>query len=329
MTPLTESGTRSSPRSINTDEASPLANARPTPPRSQPIAIELPAPKKVSSAPVYTPPAPLSARGDLPGGYFPLHEEQTRVYRSHPFELDATKARMKSIQLASKESPSSILALGHPIVKEDIGPATTNVPPAKADRAMEIPQLNMANLIRSESALTSNTPVASYMPLGDQRSHSPMGKYYPSNYEKRKGEKRKKGNNQHRLAISESTVSNSIKPEPQVPVINQTSTTGHSRNESEAKRRLQQYQRDMIAQATIALNHGNVNEATLGSIRSLGFSNMMNPSKPRLIPLGSPGPVTPMELEGSEDGYLEVHGASRVMTEEGRIRQEGDASPVL
>ncbi|RWA14202.1 hypothetical protein EKO27_g938 [Xylaria grammica] len=340
MNPLTESGTRSSPRSISTDEASGLANAnananaKPTPPRSQPIAIELPAPKKVSSAPVYTPPAPLSARGDLPGGYFPLHEEQNRVYRSHPFDLDASEARMKSIQRASKESPSNIRASGHPIVKGDIGPATTNVPPAKADRAMEIPQLNVNKLMQTDSASTSNTPVASYMPLGDQSSHLPMGKYYPSNYEKRKGEKRKKGKNHHRPAISEPTVS---KSEPQVPVINQPSTMGHARNESEAKRRLQQYQRDMIAQATIALNRGNANEAALGPIRSLGFGNMMNPSKPRLAPLGSPGPVTPMELEGSDNGYLGVHGPattqaelSRVMKpEEGRIRQEGNISSVV
>ncbi|KAF2970493.1 hypothetical protein GQX73_g3066 [Xylaria multiplex] len=330
MNPLTESGTRSSPRSINTDEAS---NVKPTPPRSQPIAIELPAPKKVSSAPVYTPPAPLSARGDLPGGYFPLHEEQNRVYRPHPFELDATKARMRSIQRASEENPSYIPASGHPIVKGDIGPNTTNVPPAKADRAMEIPQFNMNNL----SASASSTPVASYMPLGDQSSHLPMGKYYPTNYEKRKGEKRKKSKNHHRPAISEPTVSTSIKSEPQVPVINQPSTIGHSRNESEAKRRLQQYQRDMIAQATIALNRGNTNEAALGSIRSLGFGNIMNPSKPRLAPLGSPGPVTPMELEGPDTGYLGVHGPAtaqpelaRVMKpEEGRRRQEGNTSPVV
>lgn len=67
MNLATEAGTRSSPRSPNVDEASLSSFAKSTPTRSQPIAIELPAPKKISSAPVYTPPAPLSGRGDLPG----------------------------------------------------------------------------------------------------------------------------------------------------------------------------------------------------------------------------------------------------------------------
>ncbi|KAI0805467.1 hypothetical protein GGR55DRAFT_690504 [Xylaria sp. FL0064] len=333
---LRNSSTLSSPRSTSADEASGLSRPTP-PPRSQPIAIELPPPKKTSnSAPVYTPPAPLSARGDLPGGYFPLHEEQNRVYRPHPFELDATKARMKSIQRASKESPPNPENSDHPIGKGDIGPATTNVPPAKADRAMEIPRLHLNSLGQGRSASTLNTPVASYMPLGDQASPLPMGKYYPSNYEKRKGEKRKKGKN-HRPANSGPTMATSAKSEPQVPVINQNSAMGHTRTESEAKYRLQQYQRDMIAQATIALNRGNANEAALSSIRSLGFSNVMKPSKPRLIPLGSPGPVTPMELEGSHDGYLDVHDGTaiaqaelgRVVNSEEQNRQENSASPVV
>ncbi|KAI1423886.1 hypothetical protein F5Y12DRAFT_785712 [Xylaria sp. FL1777] len=327
--------TRSSPRSTKADEASSLL--KPTPPRSQPIAIELPTPRKVSSsATVYTPPAPLSARGDLPGGYFPLHEEQNRVYRPHPFQLDATKARMKSIQRASEESPPNTQSSGHPIPKEEIGPATTNVPPAKADRAMEIPHLYIDNLSRAKSPSASNTPVASYMPLGDQSSPLPMGKYYPSNYEKRKGEKKKKSKN-HRPALSKPTMSTPVKSESQAPVYNQTSPMGHSRTESEAKHRLQQYQRDMIAQATIALNRGSANEAALSSIRSLGFSNVIKPSQPRLIPLGSPGPVTPMELGGSHDGYIDVRGEAIPQAELGRvtkseeeqIRQEHNASPAI
>ncbi|KAJ3555884.1 hypothetical protein NPX13_g10261 [Xylaria arbuscula] len=311
---------------------------RQSPPRSQPIAIELPAPKKLSgSASVYTPPAPLSARGDLPGGYFPLHEEQSRVYCPHPFQPEATKARASSIQRAAKESPpKSQPSRRRPVEKGDIGPATTNVPPAKGDRAMEKPQLKLDNIKRSKPTSTSNTPVASYMPLGDQSNPLPMGKYYPSNYEKRKGEKRRKGAN-HRPAISEPTMAAPVKSEPQVPVINHPVSVSHSRSESEARYRLQQYQRDMVAQATIAMNRGGANEAALNSIRSMGFNHMVNPSKPRLIPLGSPGPVTPMELEGASDGYLSVHGPATAQAELGRvlrseeeqIRQENDTSPVI
>lgn len=262
-------------------------------------------------------------------GYFPHHEEQARVYRPHPFQLDATKARMKSIQRASKESPN----IQPSSRAEDIGPATTNVPPAKADRAVEIPQLNMKNLRRSEPDPTSSTPVASYMPLGDRSSPLPMGKYYPSNYERRKDDKKR---NSRRPKTSAPVTSGSIRSEPQTPNLNQPSTASHTRNESEAKRRLQQYQRDMIAQATIALNRGNINEAALGPIRSLGFTNIIKPSKPRLAPLGSPGPVTPMELEGSDYGYLEVHGTARAQAEIGhatksgeeQTRQEGAITPV-
>ncbi|KAI0506190.1 hypothetical protein F5B22DRAFT_625098 [Xylaria bambusicola] len=272
----------------------------------------------------------------FPSGYFPLHEDQSRVYRPHPFQIDATKARMKSIQLATEESPNE-QAPGHPPVRKgEIGPATTNVPPAKGDRAMEKPHLKLDNIKRAGSASASNTPVASYMPLGDQSNPLPMGKYYPSNYEKRKGEKRRKGMN-HRPAISEPTMAAPVKSEPQVPVINQPSSASHARTDSEARYRLQQYQRDMIAQATMALNRGKANEAAPSYIRSMGFNNMMKPSKPRLIPLGSPGPVTPMELEGSADGYLSVHGPATAQAELGHVirseeeqpRQEFNASPVL
>ncbi|KAI1108835.1 hypothetical protein F5Y14DRAFT_57993 [Nemania sp. NC0429] len=240
---------------------------------------------------------------------------------------------MKSIQRASKESPSDIQPYSSAVGKEDAGPATTNVPPAKADRAAEIPQLNMRNLRRSEPDSTSSTPVASYMPHGDRSSPLPMGKYYPSNYERRKDDKKR---NSRRPKTSAPVTSGSIRSEPQTPNVNPTSNVSHSRNESEAKRRLQQYQRDMIAQATIALNRGAINEAALGPIRSLGFANIIKPSKPRLAPLGSPGPVTPMELEDSDHGYLEVHGTARAQVElshatksgEAQTSQEGDISPV-
>ncbi|OTA95440.1 hypothetical protein M434DRAFT_20290 [Hypoxylon sp. CO27-5] len=281
---------------------------RSTPAQTRPIAIELPTTKKVSSAPVYTPPAPLSARGDLPGGYFPLHEDQARVYCPHPFQLDASKARMKSIEQRSTRL------------------ASRNAP--------RLPESNFDSV--------SNTPVASYNPTGAQDGPLPMGKYYPSNYVKRKEEKRNRQQNRP-------PTSNPMPPPPppppmisksesQVPTTRDSSSIGHSRNKSDAKRRLQQYQRDMIAQATLALNGGNVNAATLSSLRTIGFSSISKPSKPRLAPLGSPGPVTPMELEGSQDGYLGARGpadaqveeiARAIRAEEERKRREGTTSPAV
>jgi hypothetical protein len=240
---------------------------------------------------------------------------------------------MKSIQRASKESPSDPKAFGPDVARGKTSPVTTNVPPARADRTMQMSQLNITNLVPPELASTSNTPVASYMPLGDQSSPLPMGKYYPSNYERRKDEKRKAKNN--RPAASDPILFNSTKS--QVQTIHHTSTPTHPRNESDAKRRLQQYQRDMIAQATRAINGGNINQATLSSLRSLGLSNMGKPDKPRLVPLGSPGPVTPMELEGSDDGYLAARGTAdaqaevsrAIRAEENRQRREGASSPSI
>ncbi|KAI1498393.1 hypothetical protein F5X99DRAFT_420628 [Biscogniauxia marginata] len=327
-------GTHSPSRTTGTSDPSLSASPRSTPIQSKPIAIELPTTKKkVSSAPVYTPPAPLSARGDLPGGYFPLHEEQSRVYHPHPFQLDASKARLKSIQRASEtNSPDTLTAVSNVTAVGTI-PATLTAPTAMADRSA---QLNTANLLRSHSNSRSNTPVTSYMPTGTQDNTLPMGKYYPSNYEKRKDEKKKA--HSARPLSSESASSSLSKSDTQVPTFKESSTVGHSRNESEAKRRLQQYQRDMIAQATLALNGGNINAAALNSLRTMGFSSMSKPSKPRLAPLGSPGPVTPMELEGSEDGYLGARGAANaqaeeiaraIRAEEERKRREGTTSPAI
>ncbi|KAL7621214.1 hypothetical protein AAE478_008531 [Parahypoxylon ruwenzoriense] len=312
------------------------SSSRSAPVQTRPIAIELPTAKKANSAPVYTPPAPLSARGDLPGGYFPLHEDQNRVYRPHPFQLDASKARMKSIERASKSSPPPKERPMPTGTAMDVITSTT-VPVTMAEQSVQLAPPNAADPAEPGHAAGSNTPVSSYMPTGTQDSPLPMGKYYPSNYKKRKEEKRSR--QQGRPPTSEPAVPISSKSESQVSTTRDASTipTGHLRNESEAKRRLQQYQRDMIAQATLALTGGNVSAATLGSLRTIGFTSMSKPSKPRLVPLGSPGPVTPMELEGPGDGYLgardpsnaaQIEEISRaIRAEEERKRREGATSP--
>ncbi|KAI1080480.1 hypothetical protein F5B20DRAFT_580147 [Whalleya microplaca] len=328
------SGHSSPSRPVGARDPSLLDSPRSTPVRTRPIAIELP-PKKANTAPVYTPPAPLSARGDLPGGYFPLHEDQNRVYHPHPFQLDASKAHLRSIERASSENSPDTEATIPPVTAPGTSPSAS-APPAMADRATRFPPLNTTDLPGSESNSRSNTPVASYMPTGAQDSPLPMGKYYPSNYAKRKEEKR--SNQSSRTPSVDSGSPIGSKSENQVPSVRDSPTLAHSRNESEAKRRLQQYQRDMIAQATLALNGGNVNAATLSSLRTMGFSSMPKPSKPRLVPLGSPGPVTPMELEGSGDGYLGARGsadaqaeeiARAIRAEEERKRREGATSPAV
>ncbi|KAK6085461.1 hypothetical protein SCUP234_03009 [Seiridium cupressi] len=306
---------------------------------SRPIAIELPTVKKATpnSSSVYTPPAPLSARGDLPGGYFPLHEEQSRVYRSHPFHLDVSKARERSHQRASQScSPDSLPAFTAPPV---IGRAPS---PAKLPMPVHMPSQASAPppTATGSSSSRANTPVASYIPSGVHANPLPMGKYYPSNYENSRPPQQLQST---RPPVSGS-LSPAIKSDSQVPTLRGDASMGQSRHESEAKRRLQQYQRDMIAQATLALNGGNVNAAALNalSLRNIGFTSVpTKPSKPNLAPLGSPGPVTPLDLETNDDGYLGVRLRSSddqppmeevsraIRAEEERRRREGTRSPAL
>ncbi|OCL06791.1 hypothetical protein AOQ84DRAFT_296346 [Glonium stellatum] len=70
---------------------------------------------------------------------------------------------------------------------------------------------------------------------------------------------------------------------PQPPVSPRT----QQKQYSEAQRQLYLYQRELISSAS----------------RSGRGVPGQKPTSPRLIPMGSPGPVTPLELEG-QDGYL-------------------------
>jgi len=94
----------------------------------------------------------------------------------------------------------------------------------------------------------------------------PLGKYHPSNY-------KNKSNTSEKVTSLTPTA-------PSQP--------HHTRKKSDIKKKLQQYQRDMVEQAALA-----------GRMPFPGAK----PISPRLLPLGSPGPVTPMELEEGA-GYL-------------------------
>lgn len=144
-----------------------------------------------------------------------------------------------------------------------------------------------------------------------------MGKYHPSNYK---------------------IVSPSLSPAPtsapiqptalEIPQSKTNKRPNHERRTSDVKRKLQQYQRDMIVQARMA---------------SSSQGGRVKPDSPKLVPLGSPGPITPFELEESA-GYL-VAGARvgglgvekerevvgrMIMDEERRIStRESGGSPVM
>lgn len=185
-----------------------------------------------------------------------------------------------------------------------------------------------------------------YFPSGLQDTPLPTGKYYPSNYEKRNAE----SSSPNLRPPTTMPAPSSFKSESSVPKYKNTASS--SQFDSEAKRRLQQYQRDMIAQATMAANevlgssakkNGSSLASSLRNIPQLGGHNFQKPLTPNLLPLGSPGPVTPMDLEGGDAGYMTrgrpVSGpdAEReseeivraIRAEEDRRRREGTTSPAV
>jgi hypothetical protein len=128
---------------------------------------------------------------------------------------------------------------------------------------------------------------------------------------------------------------------------------GRDRTTNEVQKKIERYQRDMIAQAR-KLNSGQVDVGDLpvisGSVkgvavgRSTGVRNLgavtgagvrvdgtwlprSKPISPKLLPLGSPGPITPFELEElGEGGYLVARGTGGRSEREavaGMIRSEG------
>jgi hypothetical protein len=302
--------------------------------RSKPIAIELPTVRRVfldpESAPADTPPEPLSARGDIPGGYFPLHEDpKSRVTRPHPFHLDASKAKHRSLNRAANCSKTTSQV---PTVQE---------PP-------DFPFGISPNPVMSGS----HTPVSSYIPIGVHDSAAlPLGKYYPSNYERRAA-----GGSSHLHPPTRAGFGPASKSETQVPTYRHDSSMAHSRTNSEVKRRLIQYQRDMVAQATVAASALLANKEGLASSGStptpmlpgdvtlpsnvrLGQTIVKThkPVSPRLEPLGSPGPVTPMSLEAGSEGFLLLsrtntnshpEQATSTRVEHARQRSEQQASPI-
>lgn len=100
---------------------------------------------------------------------------------------------------------------------------------------------------------------------------------------------------------------------PQPPV----SPRSQQKHYSEAQKQLFSYQREMLSNITSRASR----------------TASKKPVSPRLIPLGSPGPITPLELEGENGGdYLTagaaslppVHGMARSFTAED-LAFDGDA----
>lgn len=114
-----------------------------------------------------------------------------------------------------------------------------------------------------------------------------MGKYHPANY---KAPAKPAPTSVHSLPPTNLSLPPSI-PE------RKKKRAGHERHDSDVKRKLQEYQLGQMKQAQIlAQAYG-------------GSGSGSKPISPRLLPLGSPGPITPLELEDSADTGYVVAGA--------------------
>ncbi|KAL2209557.1 hypothetical protein CC79DRAFT_1367742 [Sarocladium strictum] len=260
---------------------------------SRPIAIELPQVKKHSKTTTYTPTEPLSGRGDLPGGYFPLHEDPVdRVHRTHPFHHDPKAPRHTVSAVSQAEQADSR--------------ATSRLQPPLAGTTQQ----------------SASPQISSYLPAGFHDHPLPLGKYYPSNYESRAN-----SSTQSSRPSSSSLMPPSVNSDSRVTT-RSTVSPSTAVQDSEVRRKLLQYQRDMVAQATMAATEvlGTSKDSSTGSValaqRNAALHELRlnapaphRPLSPRLLPLGSPGPVTPMELEAAASSYLDkaiVSGSPRV-----------------
>lgn len=124
----------------------------------------------------------------------------------------------------------------------------------------------------------------------------PTGKYHPANY-------KSPDNTEATTPTSNPSVRPTLPPNNlTMPSLRtRKSSQGHKRESSDIKKKLKQYQRDMIAQARAAT------EKTQGKIIS---QKKKSPSSPRLEPatgVMSPGNITPLELEEAMmEGYMDA-----------------------
>ncbi|KFZ24304.1 hypothetical protein V502_01199 [Pseudogymnoascus sp. VKM F-4520 (FW-2644)] len=127
-----------------------------------------------------------------------------------------------------------------------------------------------------------------------------QGKYHPSNYRNLKAPTSQPTT--ATASVASSPVITTSSPSAASPPTTQLPSSPPAQA-PDTRRLLLQYQRDMVEAAA----------------RAAQLSISRSPASPRLGPLGSPGPVTPWELEGegSSGGWLERKGS--VGTETGKV----------
>ena len=282
-----------------------------------------------------------------------------RHYQPHPFYQDTQRAREQSISLAAAECNKS------PVDgQRDAGALLVMPDPSEFPLLDAIGGGTMS--VQPDESGNGNT-IASYNPLGDHTAPVPTGKYYPTNWENRKKAKAQAQGHAptpaasslaSALAAAASTPLSEAETPKQTPDTpdSQPSQPARSTRKDEPRTRLQQYQREMVMHASFAastLVRGKASvaasqQSSTGSTSSLDLVALARvqlgkhkPISPRLLPLGSPGPVTPMDLENNNgaDGYLaarslgpdsdrEADEVAKALRAEERRRRDGGGSPL-
>lgn len=202
------------------------------------------------------------------------------------------------------EDPKGRVHRPHPFFHE-----SNHLRPSRAAEptTMQGERTRNSHATMSATVSQSSTPISSYIAPGFHDAPLPVGKYYPTNYEQSHQQ------DPQYLRPDAVTDLESLSKKSDYPVPQTRSEASRSENpQMEMRRKMQQYQRDMIAQATMVLGASARTAPPGVSLNGLPIKDIWlsgsashKPLSPRLHPLGSPGPVTPMELESSGSSYLD------------------------
>lgn len=243
-----------------------------------------------------------------------MHEKEgdsVPLYQPHPFDKEAKRARQLSIDEA--EASAAAMARAHSISSCSTGAAAHTTQRLRTGPSVRIagedaPERAPDPGRRANQAWRARTApvVDAYNPTGIPGSAASLGKYYPSNYS-----------------------GPTYTPDSSSSALQQHLGPASALSKTEQARRLRQYQRDMISQTlqnarealsrtmqgggttSIKAAETALDEGARRSVAS-GFALLRRykPLSPRITPLLSPGPVTPMALDGEgESDYLTVREA--------------------
>ncbi|KAG9242813.1 hypothetical protein BJ878DRAFT_149659 [Calycina marina] len=264
--------------------------------KSMPIPIA----SSISRERAYT---PLSARGDLPSGYFPNHEPSLKPKSFFPYSQ--SQQQRAATGSSSRTKHQSSLSYS-PQSRSDSYPKDLHFSTYDGLMTDTTP--------RSESAqkfVICEVEYASMLPVPVKA----IGKYHPNNFALSPKAKLPTPRSAPRSMPTDSlqqgardsqtlacntraglTMNNLYIPSKAFK--NKTQGEGHhERKSSDVKKQLHQYQKDVIATA----KHAQI---------ANGFVST-KPESPKLQPIGSPGPITPFLLENEGAGYIMAKTASK------------------